>query len=860
MLVLRLGNTAYSLATILAVFMGGLALGSYLGGRLARRVRNPVRVYGLLEIFIGLYCALIPWGIDALQPLLATVYRDYYNSPGLFSLIQFCLCGLVLLFPTILMGVTLPLVAGYAARRNPGVSWTVGLVYGMNTLGAFLGVMVGGFLLIPHIGLSHSNVTGVALSVGVGMVALVASFRMSAISDAIPLPALESQHKCDGDVRERSHSGSAWPLPHWLLLLGFGVSGFAAMSYQVGWTRIVTLSVGSATYAFTLIVGAFILGLALGAPVIGRLGDRRGWSVPLLIGCQLGLSLGGIITMRLLGDLPVRIAVTVSRHGDSFAQLQIAEFTTIFLLILFPTFLMGGMLPLVCRCLAWDGRDGRGVIGAVVGKAYASNTIGAILGACIAGFVMIPVFGMQRTIGAAAVQNALVGGCFLLAWRRPGVGLRIILSATAVLSLSALALESTEWNKRVITSAPYLEAPSITANISEPRRVVRSLIDTRPEPVFYREDIVTTVTVTRYGKRHTLRIAGKPSAGEYDRTQSLLAHLPLLIHRSPRRILILGLGAGGTLHSTLRHESVEQVDCIEISPAVREAADGFFYQNTKPLDDARTYLRIGDGRQHLAMSDWRYDVIVSHPGNPWMAGSSALFTREAFQQMRDRLNHGGVVSVWLQGWMPLDAVRTHIATFHSVFEDMDIWEGQFPSQYILTGYLEPVHFDPLELESRMAAAALSRELGRYAILDAADLLGHRVIDGKDFERLPGPVEISTDDLDLIGTRSARDLRGNHAVEVLRMLSSVRGPITDRLVPVRDPEARDRFLSRSREIAAAKRLILAATIALEESRTLVRAGRNEEAEAFSKKGRDLLRQARAVNARDPALVGSGTERP
>jgi spermidine synthase len=283
-----MGNTAYSLATILTVFMGGLALGSYLGGRFAPRVRNVVRVYGLLEIFIGLYCALIPWGIDALQPLLATVYRDHYSSPSLFGLIQFSLCGLVLLFPTILMGVTLPLVAGYAARRNPGVSWTVGLVYGMNTLGAFLGVMVGGFLLIPHIGLSHSNLTGVALSVGVGVVALVASFRMNAISDAVPPPAGVSQNKHDGDVRERSDSGSAWPLPHWLLLLGFGVSGFAAMSYQVGWTRIVTLSVGSATYAFTLIVGAFILGLALGAPVIGRLGDRRGWSVPLLIGCQLG--------------------------------------------------------------------------------------------------------------------------------------------------------------------------------------------------------------------------------------------------------------------------------------------------------------------------------------------------------------------------------------------------------------------------------------------------------------------------------------------------------------------------------------------------------------------------------------------
>ena len=307
------------------------------------------------------------------------------------------------------------------------------------------------------------------------------------------------------------------------------------------------------------------------------------------------------------------------------------------------------------------------------------------------------------------------------------------------------------------------------------------------------------------------------------------------------------------MSSALRHEGIDRVDCVEISPAVLEAVERFFQQETRPLDDPRLRLRIGDGRLHLAMSDRRYDVIISHPGNPWMAGSSALFTPESFQQMRDCLGPGGVAAVWLPGWMSPEVVRTFIVTFHSVFEQMDIWEGGSLGHYILTGYLEPTRFDPIEVEERMGRPDLAEEFRRFSILDAADLLGHFIADGEGAGRLPGPVRISTDDLDLIGTRSARDLLGNHAVEVLTGLSSVRVPVANRLAPARDDPRRERFLSRSRQISVARRLILDAMGARERAAALARTGREDEARLLFREAEELLRQAREINPRDPAVA-------
>jgi len=841
LLVLKMGNTAYALGAILTVFMGGLALGSWIGGRIAGRIKNPVRFYGILEIGIGLYCALVPYAIGAMTPMFGVIYRNFYGSFALFNLAQLIVCGIVLLMPVVLMGATLPIIAATVSRLDRRVSWPVGLVYGANTAGAFVGVMVGGFFLLPVLGIRSANLTGVGLNLCVGAAAMYLSTRQH-WKRYQPIDTTEFQ----GQVAEVSTGTgadrtTASTIPVWLLLTGYGLSGLTAMVYQVAWTRIIVHSVGSAVYAFSLIVGAFILGLAIGAPIIGKLGDKTGWPIPLLIVSQFGLALAAALTIPALGALPLKIALLVSWHAESFARTEMAEFVAIFAIIVIPSFIMGGMLPLVSRLLAGS-RD----VGSAVGQAYAVNALGTIFGAIGTGFILIPVIGMQRSIGVGVTVNAVVGAAFLLAIPSVRLRWRTVAAGATIVFLAYVGFAQAPWDHRVTTSAPYLGKLSFDSGATTD--TVKVLLANRQQPIFYQEDIVTTVTVVDETSGRNMYVAGKHAASDSNPTQSLLAHLPLLLHRQPRDVLIIGLGAGGTLDSTLRYKDVTLVDCIEISPAVRHAAVRFFHQDTRPFDDPRVTVRIGDGRHHLAMSGRRYDVIMSQPGNPWMVGSSSLFTQDAFLQLRDSLNPNGIAIVWMQGWMSPEAVRILLSTFGSVFEHMDIWEAGSPGHLFLTGYLKPTSFDPSVIEIRMRPPLIRQDLAHIAVLDAADLLGHFIADRVHAANLPGPTSISTDDLDRIGTISAHNLVTNRWIDVFTRLSDVRHSIETRLTKEASKSASVEFLVRSRRIQAAKKLIAKGMRMASKSAALARAGNSEEAQRLAKKAAALYQQAAELNSR------------
>jgi hypothetical protein len=283
-----------------------------------------------------------------------------------------------------------------------------------------------------------------------------------------------------------------------------------------------------------------------------------------------------------------------------------------------------------------------------------------------------------------------------------------------------------------------------------------------------------------------------------------------------------------------------------------EAARRFFQDEARPLDDPRTRLRLGDGRVHLALGDRAYDVVISQPGNPWMAGSSALFTREAFADLRARLAPGGVVAVWLQGWMSPEAVRMLLATFRSVFPAADLWEPGVAGHYVLTAYLEPRSLDPVRLEARMAAQAVAEDLARYRIRDAADLLGRFVLGPQAVARLARGAPLSTDDLDLVAPLAGRDLVANRWPEVLADLAAAREPVSVRLPPDLEPQARARFLDRYGPVREARLRVEAALVARAAAEALAQAGRSEEAAARSRQARARLEQARALNPREPFL--------
>ncbi len=797
LLVLQMGNTAYSLATILTVFMGGLALGSYVGGRFAGRIKNHVLTYGVLEIIIGLYCLAVPFLIDAIQPIMAAVYRSNMGSLWTFSIFQFLIAGAVLIVPVTLMGATLPIVAEYLTRRRSNVSRMVGVAYGVNTIGAFTGCMIAGLAFLPTLGVSTTNLIAVTISLatGVGGIALSRTAKRTHIAQSADTPEAKPQSAA---------LTKPAAIPPAVLLFGFGISGFAAMIYQVAWTRIFSLSIGSATYAFTIIVGAFILGLALGAAVLGRLGDRRGLTLPLLIASQFGIALISAIIIPALGAMPLRVASIVAENHTSFARLQFAEFGAIFVLILAPTFLMGGMLPLVCKQLA---ASTRGHVGAIVGRAYASNTVGTIAGAFVAGFLLVPAVGMQGAIAYAVALNALVAGAFILFSRWTIQPVRALAALITIAMPTAIAFTIPSWNTAHTTSAPYLTGPKLLEYADQRGVTLNDYLEQFNKPIHYEEGIATTVTVVDQGAKRTLHVGGKTEASAFSPTQSMLAHIPLLMHNAPDDVLIIGLGAGNTLTSALSHSAIQSLDVVEISTAVRDAARKFF--NLAPaLDNPRTNMIIGDGRLHLALSDKSYDVIISQPSNPWMVGASALFTRDAFIQMRDRLKPGGVVCIWFEGYsVSLANVRTLIATFHDVFPNMQLWDSpaRASGDYYLVGYNEtPPTLS--SIQASMSPPPVRAELRRLNILQPADLTGLFIANADALAPLMEGARISTDDLNLLEAQLPRELIQDVSLDVASGLIDLRQNPADFFVNDL-PAGADQFRARADAIFESKPLVL-----------------------------------------------------
>jgi spermidine synthase len=426
----------------------------------------------------------------------------------------------------------------------------------------------------------------------------------------------------------------------------------------------------------------------------------------------------------------------------------------------------------------------------------------------------------------------------------------VALAAAGAISFGAFA--SPDWNRQILTSAPYLHAPLYADADSADEQAVRQSLARKAEIIYYREDFATTVTVLSDGRERYLYVGGKLDALSQSPSQSLLGHLPMLLHPKPERVLVVGLGSSETLASTLRYAAAREVECVEISPAVVEAAGRFFQRERRPLEDPRTALRVGDGRVHMAMTDQRYDVIVSQPGNPWMAGASALFTREYFEQMRDRLAPGGVVGVWVQGFSASpESVNALIGTFASVFEHADLWETRVLGDYILTGYDAPRDFDLAALNARLREPDVAQGLDWQSIEDAADLVGYFVADAAAASALPGASAINSDDHNFLELRLQRELLLRGSVEVLTAITAAR---VDPLSRVSPGGAGTRELAaRLGRIFDSKSLVREAWAARMAGERLDEVGKIVEALAQDRRYRALLEQIRALNPRDSLLA-------
>ena len=781
LLTLVIGNTVFSVTTVLTAFMAGLAIGSYGAGRLMTRSFHPVKVYGILEGGIGLYCLLIPGLLQLVIPLYQLIYNELTTSFYLFSLLRFSICSLILLIPTALMGATLPVLSKYFVDQFPHLGWSIGKIYSLNTFGAALGSALSGFILLPYLGMRSTIYLAAFINLAIATAVILLARRSRPALAPSPLLPPKSLPRAGVKAKTKAQLVGPKPLPYILAEIAvwsLAASGFASMTYQVAWTRVLSLAIGSSHYAFTLILTAFITGLALGSLFLARYLDKRADLLGLFGQLQLAIGFAALLLIPLFQQLSIFIVKVLQNYGQSFYLLQGIEFSFIFLLILIPTFLIGITFPLITKIYTQSLEK----VTPSIGRVYAINTLGSILGAFCGGFILIPWLGLQKTIIAAALMNILPGLLIILI--NPGyysLGKAVRLGFGLILT-PLLLWYTPQWNRYILNSGPYIYYQIYQPIPGNNAIGVKDVMESQGNILYHKEGVSATVSVYERAidRALTLQINGKVDASTRHRdmpTQILTAHLPLLFHPHPAQVLLIGLGSGLTLGS-IEQYPVKEIDTVEISPEVVEAARFFQNFTHNALADPRLNLIIGDGRNHLLLREKRYDVIISEPSNLWIAGMGSLFSRDYYTLVKKRLNDNGLICQWVQAYnLSARSFRSLLKTFSQAFPYSSLWEISTGGDYLLIGSQQALKIDLPRLEHSLAQAKVQADLARIGKANMYNILGIFVMDGTEAALYAHDAPIHTDNNNLIEYRASQDLyRPIQTDKLLEGLAPHRKPI------------------------------------------------------------------------------------
>jgi spermidine synthase len=527
-----------------------------------------------------------------------------------------------------------------------------------------------------------------------------------------------------------------------LAAAALGVTGFASLTLQVVWTRLLASILGPTTYAFSAVVAIFILGIAGGAAVGARLSRNLRQPAQALAMCVMlagGLALAAATAVD---ATLLSVARLVATPGVTFGDVLLREWMLAAAVLLPMSLAFGAAFPLALAVAA----RGEDTVVSDLGYVYAVNTLGAITGALLAGFVLIPWLGLHDTIRAVGGLTALAGGTVAILARAGSPILSLVLAA----AVAAVAWLVPSWDARLLSSGAYKYAAAL-------RGPDLQTALTAGELRYYKEGATATVAVRRLAGTTSLSIDGKVDASDAADmlTQRMLAHVPLLLHPAPKSAAILGLGSGVTLGSALTH-GLERATVLEISPEVVEASRFFDDDNHRALADPRTRLIVGDGRTHLLLADEQYDVIVSEPSNPWMAGIASLFTREFFEVAKSRLAPGGVLCQWAHTYDISDPdLRSIVATFMSVFPNGTMWlVGE--ADVLLVGGNDPLTPRITAVASAWRRPGVAEDLATVGAMDPLAVLSFFVAEGKALAAWAGDAPIQTDNrarLEFSGPRS-----------------------------------------------------------------------------------------------------------
>ncbi len=733
MLTLVMGNTHYSIATVLTAFMGGLALGSYAGGKIIDRFFNPLALYALLEGAIGFYCLAIPGIIDWAFLLFKSIYLNSGSSYTEASFYRFLICGSILLIPTTFMGATLPILSKFVSSEPGLIGRDVGTLYAVNTFGAVFGAATSAYVFMRLLGLSSTIQLAAGLNIGIAMIIFLV-FRPGWNRTAQSLNESSQGRNEPADNKTRV---MLWE--ERFLLLAFGVSGFCALVYQLTWNRILSLLLGSSVYAFSLILSLFILGLALGTVCFARLVTRMKDLVKVFGLLQIGIGISALVALPFFGEIPFINRWVYQNWDIDFSAVQFSNLLIIFSLLFFPTFFMGAQFPVVVKLLT----RGMSNLGSDVGRVYASNTVGTIVGSFVGGFFMIPILGIQNSVLTAVFINILLAGGLLSLSKSLTAPMKLYGLPLVLLACLWGGISMNAWDKAVISSGSFM--PYRIKDLKEAENKTNRIL-------FYKEGTHTTVTTELAVSGNIfLRVNGKTDASlALDmRTQLLSGYLPMFFQKNPESVLVIGQGSGITLGAVEQFPAVKDIDLVEISTTVIEGSRFFGPFNHHALDDDRLTVILEDGRNHVALSDKKYDVIISEPSNPWISGVGALFTVDFFRLLKDRLTEKGVVCIWVHTNMSPENFKSITKSFSTIFPHVTMWESIVGDDYLLIGSSKEYGLPYERVDDLLKKDTIGKDLSRIGIHSVRDLFSLMIMSRDQILRFSGEAPIHTDDNSLL---------------------------------------------------------------------------------------------------------------
>lgn len=628
---LFLGHAAYAQTLVLGIFMGGMAIGSWLVSRYTHRIRNLLLGYAIAELGIGILALLFHrifqaatgWAFDTVMPALGGTGVDLF---------KWSLASALILPASVLLGTTFPLMSAGILRVYPDAGGrALSMLYFTNSFGAALGVLVSGFYLIDRVGLPGTIFTAGILNIVLALVVWLITKRID--SPAVTAPTAQT---AEGAQAGRSITRA-------ILLLAFA-TGAASFIYEITWIRMLTLGLGASTHAFEVMLAAFILAMSLGAfwfrNRIGHLRNDMAW----LAGLLFAKAFLAVYAIWIYSDVLTFIQwmmLAVSRTDGGYTLTTFAGLVAS-MLVMFPTAFCAGMtLPLATHALT-----SRGLGEASIGKVYGANTAGCILGAALATHVGMEALGVKGLTGLGALFDVAVGAFLLLVTAPAARRVRVIAIVAGLFIVGAIGFNAAELDLLRMSSGVFRGGL-----FNDPRE---------NKVVFYKDGKTATISVVDRNTFRSIRTNGKPDASvERDSnlraapdesTMVLAGALPLAMKPDAQLIANIGFGSGLTTHTLLGSPRLRELDSIEIERVMIEGAKLFHPRNRRAYEDPRSHIHIDDAKTYFASAGRRYDIIVSEPSNPWVSGVSTLFSEEFYGQIKRYLKDDGLLVQWVQAY------------------------------------------------------------------------------------------------------------------------------------------------------------------------------------------------------------------